>query len=315
MTDSQSLYIKYRPRLFKEVIGHADIARSLQAALKKETNHTFLLTGPSGLGKTTFARLAAATLNATVQEIDAATFTGIDDMREITKTLAYRPLNADIKVIIVDECHALSKSAWQSLLKSLEEPPAWLYWFLCTTDMAKVPENIKTRCTAYSLKPLPVADIIELLEWVAGEEAVLADELGGQILRLCAKEASGSPRQALVNMGACLTAKSREEAASLLMSVGESAEANELAALLLKGAGWDQLKDILEILKEQNPESVRHVVRAYVTKAILSTKKKPPEKWFAVLEAFSTSFSSSDGMSPLVLALGGLTLNSDGMKS
>lgn len=304
---SESLYTKHRPKTFKQVIGHAEICRAFKSSLEKGTNHTFCLTGPSGTGKTTLARIAAALMEATVQEIDAATFTGIGDMREITKTIAYRPLNAERKFIIVNECQGLSKAAWDSLLMSLEEPPPWLYWVLTTTDPAKVPAAVKTRCTTFALKPLPVADILQLLDDVSAAEKILDDEVGGQIISMCAKAADGSPRQALVNLDACKAATTREEASKLLLRAEDITEAHELAAALIKGANWDQVKALLETLKEQNPESVRHVVRAYVTKVIMNSKK-PASSHFAVLEAFSKPFPSGDGMSPLVLAVGGLML-------
>lgn len=302
---SKSLYTKYRPKTFKEVVGHAEIVRSLKSAIEKRTNQTFLLMGPSGTGKTTLARIAATVLEATVQEIDAATFTGIDAMREITKTLNYRPLNSENKVIIINECQGLSKQAWDSLLMALEEPPAWMTWFLTTTDPAKVPAAVRTRCTTYELRPLPASDLIELLESIAEKEDIMGDEMGGQILRLCAKEAQGSPRQAIVNLDALKEAKTREEASKLLLGVIDITEAHELAAALIKGIDWAKAKDMLETLKEQNPESVRHVVRAYVTKVLLNSNK-PSQSHFAVLEAFSKPFPSGEQMSPLVLAIGSL---------
>lgn len=302
---SQSFYTKYRPKTFKDVLGHAEIVRAFRGSLEKGSNHTFLLNGPSGTGKTTLARIAASFLEASVQEIDAATFTGIDAMREITKTLAYRPLNAERKFIIINECQGLSKAAWDSLLVSLEEPPAWLFWALTTTDPAKVPAAVVTRCTRFDLKPLPIKDILELLDMVAEKEDILGDKVGGEIIGMCAKAADGSPRQALVNLDACKEARTREEATKLLSAAEEITEAHELAQALMKRASWDQLKTLLETLKEQNPEGVRHVVRAYMTKVIMNSKKPDPSH-FAVLEAFSKPFPSGDGISPLVLAVGGL---------
>ena len=304
---TETLYLKYRPETFKQVIGHAAIVRSLQGVLEKKTNHTFMLSGPSGTGKTTLARIAATTLGCApsdVQEIDAATFTGIDDMRGITAALHYRPLGESAsKVIIIDECQALTKAAWQSLLKSLEEPPAWVYWFLCTTDPAKVPANIQTRCTKYELKPVALRDIEDLLFAIYEDEKMDCPE---DVVILCAKEAQGSPRAALVNLGACAGAKDKREALELLQSAAESNEAVELARALVAGKPWETIKGILTGLEGQNAESVRHVVRAYVTKVIMGSNGKGMPKNFAILEAFGKPFPAGDGISPLLLAVGEL---------
>lgn len=301
---TETLHRKYRPTEFKAVIGQDTIVRSLQDVLAKKTNHTFMLSGPSGTGKTTLARIAAAKLgNRTPTEIDAATFTGIDDMRQITSVLNYRPLHDDNLVIIIDECQALSKNAWQSLLKSLEEPPAWVYWFLCTTDPAKVPANIQTRCTKYELKEVRVQDLEDLLFDIAKQEDLSCSD---DIISSCAREAQGSPRAALVNLGVCASVKNNIEALELLKSAAESREAVELVRALIERKPWPKIQTILEGLKDQNPESVRHVVRAYVTKVIMGSNGKGMTSSLAILEAFSKPFPTSDGISPLVLAVGSL---------
>lgn len=311
MTDV--LTLRYRPTDWKFVIGQDAIVRSLRSVLTKGSNKTFLLSGPSGVGKTTLARIAAGKIgceSGAIQEINAATFTGIDDMRHIIQSLQYRPLGSgQSRAIILDECHRLSAAAFASLLKSLEEPPAWVWWFLCTTDLGKVPTNIQTRCTRYDLKPVSKSGLRELLEGVVEEEKLSLgsnDEDHDAIVDLCAGEARGSPRTALVNLGACISAKSKDEARSLLQLVGESSKAVDLARALVGNPSWLTIREILEGLKEENPESVRHVVRAYMTNVILGSKKGPIENHLAVLEAFSRPFVATDGIGPLVLACGQL---------
>jgi DNA polymerase-3 subunit gamma/tau len=301
---TQSLITKYRPTKFSEVIGQDAVARSFAKAIKDKSSHAFLLSGPTGTGKTTLARIAAKEAGAhprDIQEVDAATFTGIDDMRTLTEALKYRPLgDGTMKVLIVNECQGLSKQAWDSLLTKVEEPPEWLIWIFTTTLVDKVPAAIKSRCTKYDLKLVNREDLVFLLETVVREEGL---DLEPAIIDICAKHAQGSPRAALSALGACLSARTKDEALALLKSAEEKAEAIDLARALLDGKPWPQIKEILGLLKEDNPESIRHVVRAYMTSVIMGAKGQPPIRALAVLEAFSQSFPSGDGNSPLVLAV------------
>jgi DNA polymerase III gamma/tau subunit len=297
-----SIETKYRPNTWDEVIGQDKVVTSLSNAIAKKLGRAYLLVGPSGTGKTTLARIAAIQLGcdpADLQEVDAASETGIDDVRKIIDTLMYRPLGGGVKVIIIDEVHGLSKQAVTALLKSLEDPPDWVYWFLCTTEASKIPVAVKTRCLTYQLKEVGTKDLIALLD--STEEGHKLDE---EILALCVREAQGSPRQALSNLGVCMEAKDRDEAAELLRSAEAAPAAFELARLLNKGAKWSEIAKLLEQLKEVSPESVRHVVRAYFTKVALSGDQRA----FAVLEEFSQPFNTFDQMTPLVLACGRLIL-------
>ena len=305
---SESIYLKYRPKNFKHVFGQDAAVAALKNVLAKKSAHAFLFVGPSGTGKTTLARIVAAKLGANaddIREIDAATNTGIDDMRRVAETLLYRPLGGGAaKVLIVDECHALSKAAWQSMLKVLEEPPEWAYWCLCTTEGSKVPETIKTRCATIQLHPIGRSDLQSYLSYVAEEENILGGEAGEKVIDLCVSHANGSMRQALMNLALCASVSTRTEAAKLLQSAEESSEAIELARALLSNAPWSQLCEIMGRMKEQNPESVRHVVRAYMTTVALGAKDKAAPRALNILDAFSTPANPHDGLSPVVLAAG-----------
>lgn len=305
---SDALITKYRPQKFGDVRGHDAVVKSLQANLKKGSTRTFMFSGPPGTGKTTLARLVAQSIGCLPRdllEIDAAVYTGIDDIRAVTSPLQYRPVGEGaVKAIIVDEVQGLSKAAAQALLKNLEEPQDWVRWFLCTTEPTKILESIRTRCTRYELKPVAVDTLIDLLDDIAEKEDL---ELDTKIIDLCAKEAAGSPRQAIANLAACIGAKTLSDAKELLRSAIASEEAVNLARALVKGAGWVEIQQILNDLKDTSPESVRHVIRAYLTSVILkSNKEETAGRGLEMLQEFSEPFHPSDGISPLVMACGRL---------
>jgi DNA polymerase-3 subunit gamma/tau len=304
-----SIETKYRPTKWEEVIGQDAVVKSLKNAIAKKLGTAFLFTGPSGVGKTTLARITAKALGCDdidIQEADAASETGIEDVRKIIDTIMYRPLGGGSKGIIIDEVHGLSKQAMNALLKSLEDPPDWVYFFLCTTEAQKVLKTGKTRCLSYQLKSVSNKELFDLL--VSTEEG---EKLADDIVNLCVIEADGSPRQALSNLGVVAAAADRDEAAELLRSAEATPAAFELARLLMKGASWGEISKLLVALKDTNPESVRHVVRAYFTKVVMEPKGgKVSTAAFAVLEEFSQPFNSFDGITPLVVACGRLVFGS-----
>lgn len=306
MTDS--LITKYRPKEWDEVLGQDNVVDSLRARIEARDAHCILLVGPSGTGKTTLARIGAEHLgatNSTLVEVDAATYTGIDEMRKLTGMLEYIPLGGEALVIIVDECHRLSGNAWDSLLKAIEEPPDHVFWFFCTTNAGRVPNTVVTRSLRLTLNPVRWGDILaDLLEPVAKLEKL---KISTKVLGVCARAADGSPRQALANLAACKEARDEVEAAHLLRQLTEETEGNpaKLARMLLEKAPWERILEVLNELKDENPEGIRRVICDYVTKVALGSKDpKRAMVCCAILDNFSTPFQSGEGIVPVVLAVG-----------
>ncbi len=155
MTES-ALYRKYRPNKFKEVLGQDHIVKVLESSIKNgNIAHAYIFAGSRGTGKTSVARILAKEIGTTpndILEIDAASNTGVDDIRALNESVSTLPFESKYKVYILDEAHMLSKSAWNALLKTIEEPPKHVIFILATTEANKIPDTIVSRCQTFSFK-------------------------------------------------------------------------------------------------------------------------------------------------------------------
>jgi DNA polymerase III subunit gamma/tau len=215
----QVLARKYRPRSFDTLVGQAHVVQALKNALdQKRLHHAYLFTGTRGVGKTTLARILAKALNCEngissspcgtcsacteidqgryvdLIEVDAASNTQVDNMRDLLDNAQYAPTQGQFKIYIIDEVHMLSKSAFNAMLKTLEEPPEHVKFILATTDPQKVPVTVLSRCLQFNLKQMPSASISEYMEKILKEE-VINYEINA--IYLIAKAANGSMRDAL----------------------------------------------------------------------------------------------------------------------
>src|ERR671913_620756 len=215
---------KYRPQTFAELIGQDAMVKTLANAIERgRIAHAFLLTGVRGVGKTSTARLVAKALNCVgpdgqggptiepcgvcepcvaiaegrhidVIEMDAASHTGVDDVREIIEAVRYASVSARYKIYIIDEVHMLSKNAFNALLKTLEEPPEHVKFLFATTEVNKVPVTVLSRCQRFDLRRIPAEKLAEHFAHVSAAEAV---EIEPEALAMIARAAEGSARDGL----------------------------------------------------------------------------------------------------------------------
>lgn len=307
---SAPLHVKYRPKRLKDVVGQNAIVKSIDTMLKMgAAPHTFLFTGPAGTGKTTLARILAEQFNCSLEsmvEVDAASNSGIDDMRKITAALRYNGFGEHPnKAIIIDECQGLSKQAWDSLLKSTEEPPPHVYFFFCSTNPEKIPAAMMTRCVAFNLKPVGFDDLMDLLEMVCESEGYDTSET---ILKQVAKACEGSPRHALTMLAKVHDCDDEKEAATLLQMPTDNAEVIELCRALIKGSlTWSELTKLLKGMSDIPAETIRILIVNYLNACLMGARSdKDAVRLLDILECFSKPCNPSDKQAPLLIAFGRL---------
>ncbi|MDC3000876.1 DNA polymerase III subunit gamma/tau [Candidatus Pelagibacter sp.] len=217
---SEILALKYRPQTFDEFVGHEEITTAIFNSIKKDKpSNAYLFTGIRGIGKTTFARIVAKALNCEngienlctkdfcsncksiinsnhidILEIDAASKTGVDDVRDLIEFSRYSPTIAKFKVFIIDEVHMLSKQAFNALLKTLEEPPPYLKFIFATTEVKKIPITVISRCQRYDLSRIKSDDLFEYLKKISSRENKNIED---NALKLIVKISEGSVRDSL----------------------------------------------------------------------------------------------------------------------
>ncbi|MBR3677025.1 MAG: DNA polymerase III subunit gamma/tau [Alphaproteobacteria bacterium] len=275
-TQYVALARKYRPQNFEDLLGQDALVQTLTNAIKNNRlHHAYILTGIRGVGKTTTARLIARAINCIgpdgnggptihpcgecenckaiaasrhidVIELDAASKTGVDDMREILDGVRYKPVSARYKVYIIDEVHMLSKSAFNALLKTLEEPPAHVKFIFATTEIRKVPVTILSRCQRFDLQRLSVETLITLFKKVLTAENISFDE---EALHAVARAADGSARDGLSMLDQAIVlgdGKVDTETVKNMLGLADRQQSGKLYEQLLSG----DVAAVLQTLQE-----------------------------------------------------------------
>lgn len=273
------LALKYRPQTFEEVIGQDVLVKTLTNSIaKNKIHHAFILTGIRGVGKTTTARLIAKSLNCIgedgngketikpclkchhcidiasgidqdVIEFDAASHTGVNDIREIIDNVSYAPINARYKIYIIDEVHMLSTSAFNALLKTLEEPPPYVKFIFATTEIRKVPITILSRCVRFDLNKIPVDVLSEHLVSVANKEGYKLLDKASDII---ANAADGSVRDSMSLLDRIISFNDdgneiKEETVINILGLGGKEKIYDLYSYLIKRDVGNTLRIFNEI--------------------------------------------------------------------
>ena len=276
------LALKYRPQEFKDLIGQEVMAQTITNAIKlNKTPNAYLLTGIRGVGKTTTARLIAKALNCTkdftkgekcktgeychcaeiissnhmdILEMDAASKTGIDDVRELIENSKYSPTSAKFKIFIIDEVHMLSKQAFNGLLKTLEEPPPSLKFILATTEVRKIPVTILSRCQRFDLKRINVDKLFDHLKNISVKEN---GKISDDAIRLIARTSEGSARDAISLLDRSLISQSISENNFIeetdvreMLGLADRSKIISLFKEVLSGNEKESLKYLRELINE-----------------------------------------------------------------
>jgi DNA polymerase III gamma/tau subunit len=260
-----------------------------------------MFVGPSGVGKTTLARILRKPLGchpSAFTEVNCADIRGIENIRDIRSRMGLRPIQGDSKIWLIDECHKLTNDAQNALLKMLEDTPENVYFILCTTDPHKVIKTVRTRCTEITLKAIDDNDLTRLVKNVAEKEK--REDINADIIQKIVGNADGSARKALVLLDAIISLDSEKDMLAALERI-EQAQGIQLCRLLLPPRpSWKDVSKLLKELENEDPEELRLSVMGYMRSVLLGGGPMAQRAAF-VMGVFERNFYDS-GRASLALA-------------
>ncbi len=275
---------KYRPQAFAELISQQHIKTTLENAItQNRIAHGYIFSGQRGTGKTSVARIFARCLNCEqgptaapcgkcascteissgsamdVIEIDAASNRGINEMRELRESVRFRPARDRYKVFIVDEAHQITSEAFNALLKTLEEPPEWVVFVLCTTESHKIPSTIVSRCQQFSFRSVDFAELVARMEWILAQEGITAD---ADALAVLARAGEGSVRDSLSALDQAIACCGKNLVAAevrTLLGMFSLESLGSVTHALAEGNSQNMFDVVAEL--EANGRSLQHFAR------------------------------------------------------
>lgn len=291
----KSLAIKYRPHTFDDVVEQGAIKTILRQQLEdNETKNAYLFCGGAGTGKTTCARIFANEINhfeGNPIEMDAASNSSVDDVREIIQQAKTKSLESEYKVFIIDECHSISNTGWQAFLKLLEEPPAKSIFIFCTTDPQKIPKTILSRVQRYDFQRISHKGVVNRLTYILNAEQQEANEftnIDPAALDYIAKIADGGMRDAITMMDKCLSFSSTLSLENVVKALGV-ADYETMVDLSVNILINKQQVEILNIIEEvhRSGKDLKQFIKTY-TNFVLDLNKYVCTQSFDYLETPQT---------------------------
>ena len=287
----KSLAIKYRPRTFDDVVEQGAIKTILQQQLEaNETKNAYLFCGGAGTGKTTCARIFANEINhftGNPIEMDAASNSSVEDVREIIQQAKTKSLDSEYKVFIIDECHSISNTGWQAFLKLLEEPPAKSIFIFCTTDPQKIPKTILSRVQRYDFQRISHKGVVDRLTYILHQEQTEANNyvnIDPAAVDYLAKLADGGMRDAITMMDKCLAFSAELSLENVVKALGV-ADYETMFALLTHLVLTLDTEKALNVIEDihRSGKDLKQFIKSF-TNFVLDINKYACTKSFDFLE-------------------------------